>query len=87
MLLPYVLSWAAGTALAFPHAQVPLQDVSEAQVYRDALLDSSSLCPQARPLIPTEGREVYDLMLHALHEDPAFQLRAFEALGKAIRVP
>ena len=65
--------------LAFPSSQIPLFGASEHK--------GSGLCPQATPLYPSGDSKGFDAALSKLYKDEAFQLDAFEALGRAVRVP
>ena len=79
-----LLLCAVSSVFAYPSEQIPL-GLSTSQYGKSSA--ESGLCPQATPLFPSKGSAAFDTVLSKLYKDEAFQLGAFEALGRAVRVP
>ncbi|KAF7797259.1 hypothetical protein EIP86_008452 [Pleurotus ostreatoroseus] len=76
-LVGFLLCSLLATSFAAGLDQLPLQSSAAAD---------QDLCPQVSPLIPSKLAKL-DQILDRLHNQPAFQHSAIEALGGAVRVP
>ena len=79
-----LLLCAVSSVYAYPSVQTPLGFSTPRYGLHSA---EPGLCPQATPLFPSESSAPFDSALSKLYKDEIFQLGAFEALGRAVRVP